>query len=46
MFLDDTTETYRPVLQLALPDGSLKSAILKANNSSSPMKFELTYTRF
>jgi hypothetical protein len=46
LYLDDSTSTYRPEFQLALPQGSLKNAILKANDSSRPVKFELTYTRF
>ncbi len=46
LFLDDSTDTYRPDFQLALPEGSLQNAILKANNSANPIKFELTYTRF
>jgi len=45
-FLDDTTANYKPEFQLALPEGSLRNAILKANNSSSPVKFEMVYTRF
>ncbi len=45
-YLDDTTAYYKPELQLALPEGSLRNAILKANNSSSPVKFEMVYTRF
>ncbi len=45
-FLDDSTNTYRPEFQLALPAGSIQNAILKANNSKNPVKFELTYTRF
>jgi hypothetical protein len=46
LYLDDSTSTYRPEFQLALPQGSLKNAILRANDSSRPVKFELTYTRF
>jgi hypothetical protein len=46
LYLDDSTSTYRPEFQLVLPQGSIKNAILKANDSSSPVKFELTYTRF
>jgi hypothetical protein len=45
-FLDDTTANYKPEFQLALPEGSLRNAILKANGSSKPVKFELVYTRF
>ena len=45
-FLDDTTAGYKPEFQLALPEGSLKNAILKANDSKTPVKFELVYSRF
>ncbi|MFH0841391.1 MAG: DUF4270 family protein [Bacteroidota bacterium] len=45
-YLDDTTEYYKPEFQLALPAGSLRNAILKANGSANPVKFELVYTRF
>jgi hypothetical protein len=46
LFLDDNNDKYRPEFQLALPQGSLHNAILKANNSANPVKFELTYSRF
>ncbi len=46
LFLDDSTDTYLPEFQLALPSGSIQNAILKANSSTNPVKFELTYTRF
>jgi hypothetical protein len=45
-FLDDSKGTFKPEFQLALPEGSVQNAILKANSSNSPVKFELTYTRF
>jgi hypothetical protein len=46
LFLDDATDTFKPEFQLALPEGSTKNAILKANSNRSPVKFELIYTRF
>jgi len=45
-FLNDTTGNFMPEFQLALPEGSLRNAILKANNSATPINFELVYTRF
>lgn len=45
-FLDDSKGTLKPEFQLALPEGSVQNAILKANSSNFPVKFELTYTRF
>lgn len=44
-YLDDTSGEFKPEFQLALPEGSLQNAILKANSSATPVKFELTYTR-
>ncbi len=45
-FLEDSTGVLTPEFQLILPAGSTQSAILKANNSTNPVKFDLTYTRF
>jgi hypothetical protein len=35
-----------PVIEMYFPEGEYKNAILKANNSFSPAKFEFIYTRF
>ena len=45
-FLEDSTDVLKPEFQLILPAGSVQNAILKANDSASPVKFDLTYTRF
>jgi hypothetical protein len=45
-FLEDSTDVLRPEFQLILPTGSVQNALLKANDSASPVKFDLTYTRF
>ncbi len=45
-FLEDSTNVLKPEFQLILPTGSVQNAILKANNSTDPVKFDLTYTRF
>ncbi len=45
-YLEDTSDDIVPELNMVLPAGVMKNAILKANNSSSPVEFELTFTRF
>jgi hypothetical protein len=35
-----------PVIEMYYPEGEYKNVILKANSSTSPVKFEFTYTRF
>lgn len=35
-----------PEVEMYLPDGEFKNAILKANNIALPVKLELTYTKF
>jgi hypothetical protein len=45
-FLEDSTNVLKPEFQLILPAGSVQNALLKANDSASPIKFDLTYTRF
>lgn len=35
-----------PEVEMYLPDGEYKNAILRANDSTLPVKFELTYTKF
>ncbi len=44
-YLKDPTDNLKPELELFQGYGT-KSAILKANNSKTPVKFELTYTKF
>jgi hypothetical protein len=45
-YLEDETGRLKPEFELILPAGSLNNAILRANNSSAPVKFEFTYTRY
>jgi len=45
-YFEDSDNDLLPVFDLVLPSGASTNAILKANNSSSPLKFEFTYTRF
>lgn len=44
-YLEDITGEIKPELEIYLGGGT-KNAIFKANNSKSPVKFELTYTKF
>jgi len=44
-YLEDSTDKLKPELDMLIPEGT-KNAILKANNSSTPIKFEFTYTKF
>jgi hypothetical protein len=44
-YLEDATDAIKPELELFQGAGT-KNVILKANNSKSPVKFELTYTKF
>jgi hypothetical protein len=45
-YLDDTTGEIKPELEIYQGSGAAHNLILKANNSSAPAKFELTYTEF
>ena len=45
-FLEDKNNQYKPELEVYGGPASLKSVILKANGSSKPVRFELTYTKF
>jgi hypothetical protein len=45
-YLDDATDGFKPEVDLILPSNIAKSAILKANSSKTPVKFEFTYTKF
>jgi hypothetical protein len=44
-YLEDNTGEILPELEI-FQSGGTKNAIFKANNSKSPVKFELTYTKF
>jgi hypothetical protein len=45
-YFEDIGNNFKPELEIFLPSGSTQNAILKANNTSNPVKFEFTYTRF
>ncbi len=44
-YLEDNTGEIKPELEI-FQSGGTKNVILKANSSKSPVKFELTYTKF
>jgi hypothetical protein len=44
-YLEDSGGTLMPEFELVLPTGNLNNAILRANSSSVPVKFEFTYTK-
>jgi hypothetical protein len=45
-YLEDTNNEYPPELEIYLGQSGLSSVILKANSNTSPVKFEMTYTKF
>jgi hypothetical protein len=45
-YLEDKTNTLKPELELFLSSSSAKNAILKANSSHTPVKFDFTYSKF
>jgi hypothetical protein len=45
-YLEDTKNYLKPELELFLSPSSSYNVVLKANNSHTPVKFELTYTKF
>lgn len=45
-YLDNKSDTMTTNFELFLLPSSSNNLILKANNSTTPVKFELTYTRF
>jgi hypothetical protein len=45
-YLEDSSNKIKPELEMLLQSGSTNNAVLKANNSSTPVKFEFTYTKF
>jgi hypothetical protein len=46
MYLEDTADTLTSNFELFLLPTSSYNAVLKANKSHNPVKFELTYTKF
>jgi len=45
-YFNDTQNKLKPELEIFLPANSVPNTILKANNSKTPIKFELTRTNF
>ncbi len=45
-YLEDSGNKIKPELEMLLPSTSTHNAVLKANDSSKPVKFEFTYTKF
>jgi hypothetical protein len=45
-YLEDKNNEYLPELEIYLGQTGLNSVILKANANTSPVKFEMTYTKF
>jgi hypothetical protein len=45
-YLKDTNNQIKPELEIFQSTTGIKNLILKANNSKTPVKFEITYTKF
>ena len=45
-YLEDKTDHYKPELEVYQDFSGLNSVILKGNASKTPVRFEMTYTRF
>jgi len=45
-YFNDTKNELKPELEIFLPANSAANTILKANNSKTPLKFELTLTDY
>ena len=45
-YLEDKNNEYMPELEVYQGQAGLKSVILRANTNKTPVKFEMTYTRF
>ena len=45
-YLEDKNNEYLPELEVYFGQTGLNSVILKANSNTSPVKFEMTYTKF
>jgi hypothetical protein len=44
-YLENTSDTIKPVMEMFLGQGASTNAILRANNNSNTTKFELTFTK-
>jgi hypothetical protein len=44
-YLEDTSASINPELEMFLPEGITSNVILRANGNSKPVKFELTFTK-
>lgn len=45
-YLEDTGNELKPELEMIISEGPGKNVVLKANGSSTPVKFVFTYTKF
>jgi hypothetical protein len=45
-YLEDKNNELKPELDMMIAEGPEKNAVLKANDSATPIKFILTYTKF
>jgi hypothetical protein len=45
-YLEDTSDKIKPELEIFVTPSDTRNVILKANSSSTPVKFEFTYTKF
>lgn len=45
-YLKDTSDVLKPELEIYLPSGMVRNAIFKANDSSTPMRLEFTFTKY
>jgi hypothetical protein len=45
-YFNDKQNKLKPEIEIFLPANTVPNAILKANNSKTPLKFELTFTEF
>jgi len=45
-YFEDTSNAIEPEVEIIFPTGKIQNAILKANSSTVPVKFEFTYTKF
>ena len=45
-YLKPNSNIPKPEVEMYYPDGEFRNAILKSNDSTTPVKFEFTYTRY
>jgi hypothetical protein len=45
-YLEDTKDIIKPELEVILSSGNTKNVILNANSTTTPIKFEFTYTKY